>query len=87
MDVVTDADVARRLTKGLIGFYAVRRSEDHINVEQFFGANMMPESPNPFAVRTQSKRDWELEVQVWRRTLQSLASVVMPVVLQSGAWD
>ena len=87
MDVVTEAVVARRLAKRLTACYAVRGSEDYINVEQFFGVSMMPESPNPYAVRTQSKRDWELEVQVWRRTLQSLASVVMPVVLQSGAWD
>lgn len=76
----------RRKMKRVRGLVSVLRSDAYEIASNRFGADMMPDPPDPYD-RAVSKREWEYLVQMYRRNLKHLAFVVVPTLLESGALD
>ena len=77
----------RRLSHRIKGYEAMQRSLEYALAVHFFSPDLMPHSPDPFAVHKVSKREWEKSMKEWRREMKHMVSVIMPIVLHSGALE
>ena len=64
--MLMENDWVRRFGKRTAAVEHVRQSKDYKN------ANYRPQSPNPWDMSV-SKREWEAQVQAWRRELRDAA--------------
>ena len=87
MAAVTQEQLAHRLRHRCAGVDTVCRSEDFVTTLAFFGPALMPPPPNPYSVATQSKRNWEKDMETWRHELRRLRLVLMPMIMQAGAFE
>jgi hypothetical protein len=87
MAVVAPEQLVNRFWHRWHAYDSFCNSDDFLAANAFFGPTLMPPAPDPFAVATQSKRCWEKEAGAWQHEVKTMKTVLMSVVLQSGAFD
>ena len=87
MEAANPEQLGRRFRTRWHAYDLVSQSEDFVTLRVFFGDALMPNAPDPFAVRTQGKRSWEKDMDRWRHELRTLRLVLMPMVMQTGAFE